>query len=437
LVAMSLGKRKADDAAQPTKKRRVATGRQAAQLMDHSKGQTFDGPQQSNLFEGLTFRIFPDTLAKPPYDKASLEKLVYEEGGDFTQAVTARTGDVIFIYGGTTITPALNKIIKNDVYDVFKPQWILDCVDADALLHPTEKYYFHATTSSKDREDFEDGHGAGNENEREEEEPDDKPAAETSSKPVSRKPKSSPANTETESEGEDEGSDPETAKWTKITKGQEPSEDTKRRLRAIPEEGNDSDAEDSDRNQKPTLGDITESEESDPELDGWNKVRTDARERVAEGLSRRMSEMDVNPIPEESSGENDWVQLEDEQMGESSRDMEYDESKLFRHLCFYIDAPENAQKAGMTVKASPAVQKTITSELSNLRDLIIKEGGRVTDNIDEPKLTHIIVHEKDKSRRVELMRRTSKPKRRHLVIPAFIEDSVQEQSLLNEDAYGP
>ncbi|KAG8950113.1 DNA ligase (ATP) [Tulasnella sp. 424] len=345
LVAMSLGKRKADDSAQPTKKRRVATGRQGAQLMDHSRGQTMDGPQKSDLFDGLTFRIFPDNLAKPPNDKASLEKLVYEEGGDFTQAVTARTGDVIFIYGGTTITPAINKIIKNDEYDIFKPQWILDCVEAAALLHPTEKYYFHATTASRARDDFaddDDEPASGDEREEEEEDTKTKPEP-SSSTSASRKRASSPADTETESE--DEGLDPEVAKWTKITKGQEPGDETKRRLREIPDEAQDSDAQDSADDRKPALGDVTESEESDAELDGWKK-----------------SEMDVNPIEDESTADKDWVELDDEQMGESSHDMEYDESKLFRHLCFYLDTPENAQKAGMAVKASPAVQATIASE---------------------------------------------------------------------------
>lgn len=436
LVAMSLGKRKADEADQPTKKRRVTTRRQGAQLMDHARGQTVDGPQNSDLFDGLTFRILPDNLARPPNDKASLEKLVYEEGGDFTQAVTARTGDVIYIYGGTTMTPTINKIIKADEYDIFKPKWVFDCVEAGALLHPTEKYYFHATTSSRAREDFADDDELASGDEKEGEEPEFKSKPEQSSSvSASRKRASSPAETETESEGDD--LDPEMAKWTRITKGQEPSDETKSRLRGIPDDTRDSDAEDSADGRKPTLGDATESEESDPELDGWKKVRSEAREKVAEGLSRRMSEMDVNPVNQESPADKDWVQLDDEQMGESSRDMEYDESKMFKHLCFYLDTPDNAQKAGMTVKASSAVQAPIASEMSKLRNLIVKEGGRVTDNIDEPKLTHIVVHERDKSRRVELIRRTSKPKRRHLVVPAFVEDSVQEQSLLNEDAYAP
>ena len=43
-----------------------------------------------------------------------------------------------------------------DEYDIFKPEWILNSVKEGQLVHPTEKYYFHATTTSKARGDFAD-----------------------------------------------------------------------------------------------------------------------------------------------------------------------------------------------------------------------------------------------------------------------------------------
>lgn len=162
-------------------------------------------------------------------------------------------------------------------------------MEAAALLHPTEKYYFHATTASRARDDFaddDDEPASGDEREEEEEDAKTKPEP-SSSTAASRKRASSPADTETESE--DEGLDPEVAKWTKITKGQEPGDETKRRLREIPDEAQDSDGQDSADDRKPALGDVTESEESDPELDGWKKVRSEARAKVTEGLSRRMA----------------------------------------------------------------------------------------------------------------------------------------------------
>lgn len=200
------------------------------------------------------------------------------------------------------IAPTISKIIKKDEYDILKPQWILDCVEAFALLHPIQKYYFHATSTSKAREDFgdEDQPVVEDDNDKDEEEPDHSDIRPKRGSPIpsSKTLSSATADTETESEGEGEGEadkeDPEMTKWTKIGKGQEPSDETRRRLREIPDEGRDSDAEDSADDRRPTLGDVTESEESDAELDGWKKVRSEARERMAEGLSRRMVRRAIN-----------------------------------------------------------------------------------------------------------------------------------------------
>ena len=95
-------------------------------------------------------------------------------------------------------------------------------------------------------------------------------------------------------------------------------------------------------------------------------------------------------------------------MGDSFVDAAYDEDKIFKHLCFYIDTPANARTHNMALTISPTLETTISEALSKTRDAIIAHGGKVTDNYTEPKLTHVVIHEKDKSRRVELMRRTSK-----------------------------
>jgi DNA ligase-4 len=88
---------------------------------------------------------------------------------------------------------------------------------------------------------------------------------------------------------------------------------------------------------------------------------------------------------------------------------------------------------------------------TDLSNTITKNGGRIVD-LDEPKLTHVIIDKRDDSRRLELMKRTSKsaspllftalhasqnfharPKRRHLVISEFIQACLEEGTLLDED----
>jgi DNA ligase-4 len=88
--------------------------------------------------------------------------------------------------------------------------------------------------------------------------------------------------------------------------------------------------------------------------------------------------------------------------------------------------------------------------------LITSNGGRVV-GLDEPKLTHIVVDKRDVSRRLELMKRTSKyvserqpfwgihltfacavrPKRRHLVVSEFITACLEECTLLDEEGKFP
>lgn len=67
-----------------------------------------------------------------------------------------------------------------------------------------------------------------------------------------------------------------------------------------------------------------------------------------------------------------------------------------------------------------------------IEESIVSEGGKIVD-LDEPKLTHIVLDKRDVSRRKELMKRTSKPKRRNLVLSDFVQACIEESSLLDEE----
>lgn len=116
--------------------------------------------------------------------------------------------------------------------------------------------------------------------------------------------------------------------------------------------------------------------------------------------------MDVNPIEDESPADKDWVELDDvgrlwmRLKAVHTEHFVFHRSRWERavmtwsttspscsgtckgllriinsssltfyivnwHRCFYLDTPENAQRVGMTVKASPAVQATIASEYAS------------------------------------------------------------------------
>ncbi|KAG8906784.1 hypothetical protein FRB99_006161 [Tulasnella sp. 403] len=420
LVSTALGKRKAEDLKKASKKRKFNTGRQIAQLSDHSRGQTVGGPAETDVFDGLTFRIHPDNLSKPPYDKSSLEKLVHQHGGDFTQAVTARTVDVIHVYGGTAITPPLKAIIRNDEYDIFKPKWILDCVEQGELVHPTRKYCFHAASASKKRDDFEDD----NENEDDSRAPSSRlGSTSAASRQPSRVPDASEVKSGDETEDEEEVID-QRSEWTRRPREEEVDDVTRERLRGIADDDK-SDAE-SVGTLKSSWADVADETEDED----WVDVLPGPSQRdkkIEEAISRHMSEMSVNNVEDEKAekvganilplmlgGTLAYGDVQTE-MGEG-KEMEYDENKIFRHLCFYLDTPNNSRKNGLTVKVQPSVENAMTSDFSTIERQILANGGRVSDSIREPKLTHVVVHEKDKTRRIELMCLTSQDPETHLVL---------------------
>lgn len=121
-------------------------------------------------------------------------------------------------------------------------------------------------------------------------------------------------------------------------------------------------------------------------------------------------------------------------MGETEEAREYDQELIFRHLCFYLDSPANAKKNSMSVKSKN--QDELNKGFEKLTTLITEHGGRVVD-LDEPKLTHVVVDKRDVSRRLELMRKTSTPKRRYLVVAEFIQACLDEETLLDEDEFAP
>ncbi|KAG9111447.1 DNA ligase (ATP), partial [Ceratobasidium sp. 392] len=119
----------------------------------------------------------------------------------------------------------------------------------------------------------------------------------------------------------------------------------------------------------------------------------------------------------------------------SSANSRLDQNLFFRHLCFYLDTPENAQNEDFLV--STPHEAKIKQSMDRVRRDILVHGGSIATGLSDPRLTHIVLHELDKSRRIELNRRTAKPKRRHMILTTFINACLSENTLLDEDAFMP
>lgn len=88
--------------------------------------------------------------------------------------------------------------------------------------------------------------------------------------------------------------------------------------------------------------------------------------------------------------------------------------------------------------------------MTEAEDLLSQNGGRITTRIKDPKLTHIIMDDDDSIRYAELVRKTAKsvfpflshrrcvdwddrPKHKHIVLPSWVKECVEEETLMNED----
>lgn len=92
--------------------------------------------------------------------------------------------------------------------------------------------------------------------------------------------------------------------------------------------------------------------------------------------------------------------------------------------------------------------------LKDAAENLAVNGGRITDDVDDPALTHIIMDDDDSGRYVQIMRRTSKyvvplwsggawsgadprPKHKHIVLPSWVTESLDEETLMDEDCECP
>ncbi|KAF8963440.1 DNA ligase 4 [Flammula alnicola] len=358
---------------------------------------------ESNIFEDMKFVVMSDPKSRTgDEDKKTLSKQIYANGGTCAQIATNQP-ELFVVYGGTVTPYDLKLLIDKGAVDIIKPNWIVDSIEEGERLPMRKKYFFHATNSRMVTDDYDLG---GEEDETTAAEPASAEAS-TSAKANEDADMTPPEKEIVPKVEEDEAMDPALAEWFKV-------EDK----RAGPSAENDVD-EDSVTEADSENADVAEPEE-EVDLDDWFEVKTDNVEKASTSTKA------AGKQPEEDG---------DLKMGESESAMEYDQEHIFKHLCFYLDSPENAAKNGMNVKTSKH-EKDINKNFAEITKFITANGGKIVD-LDEPKLTHVVVDKRDESRRFELIKRTSKPKRRHLVISEYIQACLDEETLLDEDEFVP
>ncbi|GLB41800.1 putative DNA ligase [Lyophyllum shimeji] len=381
------------DAGVSKKKRKTVTKK--VTVLPAYQGPSLKGVRkESDLFEGMKFVVMSDPKSRTgDQDRRELMTLIHANGGTCAQIATNQPL-LFMVYGGKVVPYDLKLLIDKGIHDVIKPEWITDSIVLGHLAPFSKKYFFHASNARLETDEYNENEGT-----------DDEETACALLPAVHVKPEFPPSAIPPPvvKEERPEEMDPALAEWFKIDRAAREEEDVKK----DPDTATDEDSDNAD---------VAEDDE-DVDLDEWFSVKKPSMEQ-------------------ESAEEIQTPALQDVEvkMGESEAAMVYDQDLIFEHLCFYLDSPENARKNGMSVKTKH--EREISQSFAQLAEKITQNGGKVVD-LDEPKLTHVIIDKRDDSRRLELMRRTSKPKRRRLIIPEYIQACLEEQTLLDEEDFVP
>ncbi|KAK0202966.1 DNA ligase 4 [Desarmillaria ectypa] len=392
--ARTTKKRKMESDITTKKEKSSRTKAKPTMLSDYQGIKAKDVLVESDIFNGLTFVVVPDYKSRTgEQQKKDLMKLIIANGGRCQQLVSKRP-NLFIVYGGTVTSYDLRLSINKGIYDVVKPEWITDSIALGRQVPLSRRYFFHATESRKATAEYSMEDDVKKENEVAE------PTDEINEAGPSIKVE------EQAEEIKHETIDPALAEWLAIDAPRAPAD-------------NDSETEDDDDDNDSVNADVP----GQYVMDDWLNVEGEDTE--------------VDTKSEVSNDPTDDVKEPDEekpQMGEDESAMEYDQDLIFKHLCFYLDTSSNARRNGMTTKSK--YEHVIDASFEEMKKLITSNGGRVVD-LDEPKLTHVIIDKRDDSRRLELMRRTAKPKRKYLILSNFIQSCLDEATLLPEEEFAP
>lgn len=385
-------KRKMESDAGMSKKKRKTTAKKATVLPQYQGPNLRAVEVESDLFVDMKFMVSSDPKSRTGnQDRQELMKLIHANGGSCVQVVTSKQ-PIIVIYGGTTTPYDLKLLIDKDSVDIIRPQWITDCIHQGELVPLKKKYFFHATLASQESNDY---HQLDDD---EDQEMTDGTVEEHASMQIPITPEGFEPKLE-----ETENIDPELADWFQV--------DPKP---AGPEDSETEDESDADSNND-------DVKEEDADADEWFKVPEVPRSPAVKSL-------------DDNSSTTLHSQPQDMAMGEDDQAREYDTTAIFRHLYFYLDTPDNARRNGMPVKTK--YEQEISTTFDQVSRSIRENGGEIAA-LDNPKLTHVVLDKRDDSRRLTLMQRTSRPKRRRLVISDYVPACLEEESLLDEEDFAP
>ncbi|KAJ9102382.1 hypothetical protein QFC21_002782 [Naganishia friedmannii] len=390
---------------QNARKKRKVTTRRVATISSSYAGQEVSDTVISHTFRDKMFYIIRGTKA---FNKDELERLVTRHGGDYCQQRTD-DNDAIVISSIDTV-PTVKGQIKKGV-NIVKPEWIIESIKRGKMLPFTKEWLLSAneetrasrsyrkTTNALDSPSGSDGEHLDGTTDQDA----NKAGSESDDSDRKHKPAYVPP------EDIDLGDQwtlrnvktDRVLEYSESEAGSGPGSDSENLSPA--EDGGAANAspEYASRVVEPIEAEETDDDIQQPRFvpEKLLEVRSPRDPSTTQATKPFSPEPPLatpplaTPAPEHSSMHDapaeKLVSPEKSQppskMGETDADIDYDDSKYFRHLVFYLDTNANAARHRLT-PADGGDDKP----LRRLVETLEENGGRVTDDLYDPKLTHVV-----------------------------------------------
>ncbi|GEM06078.1 DNA ligase [Rhodotorula toruloides] len=378
----------------------------------------------SHVFDDVIFYIHQ---TKPPELKEQLQKKVVEAGGNYIQ----------------TIPPADIERIKNKKggkeVDVVTPEWVIKSIERGRRLPLHKRYLVHATPKTISSPDYEadsdddhDDNGGGMKVDGSEDvKPkilQEAPRRMTAAEAWSQYRGEDAADDEDDPETEDDEGE------KLIVKTEEgPLPNVPRYEDYWPRKGTTAPPVNAINQDVGNLDlAASSSQEKKPEAESFDRGVEDLGFGTAESAE---SSARIQTV----AADNDALTDAPPGMGAGVDDKKaFDPDRPLAPFVAYFDTRAGAEKNDLpNSKASDRVQTVADSQLAKAKTAFEHAGGFATDDLHNPKLTHIIVTSLVPDRYKELINRTSEPRYRRIVTTEWVDACVEEEGPMDEDDFKP
>ncbi|GAA5981421.1 hypothetical protein JCM10908_004104 [Rhodotorula pacifica] len=378
---------------------------------------------ESELFAGTTFYVH---RTDPESKKTELKRSIATHGGTLIEKIP--NADIDRVVVSCAFTGLANrKGAKN--CDVVSPAWVEDSISNLRRMPLNKRYLVHATDETKaspeyedDEDDVESGLPDGGDlvldlpEDKEEHKPTTSP---TASPPPTHAPLGSAQAWRERHNVDSEEDEPDTEDEDNLVIVSNHS-DTEEDSSTIGERG------EGWKNLFPRQQVLS----APLNAVNQNLGHLGLDESIKSEPEERMQKLDLDPAAYTESPVGMGAGVDDKK--------DFDPDLYLSPFVGYFDTQLNASLNNLPESAaSPKVRSQADKALLKAKKGFEEAGGVATDQLDDPKLTHIIVSRLVPDRFKEMIRRTLEPRARRLVTTDWVDACLENEGAMDEDDFKP